>query len=81
MTGIEAVSNAVPIFRPEVKNAQWTLTIIVGTLALFLLLIGYLCPAYHIVAMDQGEPGYQTIISQLAAAITEKLGIRHVALW
>ena len=73
MTGVEAVSNAVPLFRkPSVKNAQWTLTIIVGTLALFLLLIGYLCPAYHIAAMDETMPGYQTILSQLVAAITGK---------
>ncbi|WP_425171014.1 APC family permease [Legionella sp.] len=73
MTGIEAVSNAVPLFRkPVVKNAQWTLTIIVGTLALFLLLIGYLCPVYHIAAMDEMEPGYQTILSQLIAATTGK---------
>ncbi len=73
MTGVEAVSNAVPLFRkPTVKNAQWTLTLIVGTLALFLILIGYLCPAYHIVAMDQNHPGYQTILSQLVEATTGK---------
>lgn len=42
MTGIEAVSNAVPLFRkPTVPNAQLTLTIIVA----FLLAIAYLCPA------------------------------------
>ncbi|CAM2788415.1 aminoacid/polyamine transporter [Legionella steigerwaltii] len=73
MTGVEAVSNAVPLFRkPTVRNAQWTLTIIVGTLALFLILIGYLCPAYHIIAMDQSRPGYQTILSQLVEAATGK---------
>nr|WP_242605276.1 APC family permease [Fluoribacter gormanii] len=73
MTGVEAVSNAVPLFRkPTVQNAQWTLTIIVGTLALFLILIGYLCPAYHIVAMNQNQPGYQTILSQLVEATAGK---------
>lgn len=73
MTGVEAVSNAVPLFRkPTVRNAQWTLTLIVGTLGLFLLIIGFLCPAYHIVAMDENRPGYQTILSQLVAAITGK---------
>lgn len=73
MTGVEAVSNAVPLFRkPRVKNAQLTLTIIVGVLGLFLLFIGYLCPAYHIIAMDESQPGYQTIYSQLVAAITGK---------
>lgn len=73
MTGVEAVSNAVPLFRkPSVKKAQLTLTIIVGTLALFLLLIGYLCPVYQIAAMDEMQPGYQTILSQLVAAVTGK---------
>ncbi|KTD06159.1 aminoacid/polyamine transporter [Legionella gratiana] len=73
MTGVEAVSNAVSLFRkPRVKNAQWTLTIIVGTLTLFLIFIGYLCPAYHILAMDQEQPGYQTILSQIVEATTGK---------
>ena len=54
MTGVEAVSNAIPLFRkPTVKNARWTLTVIVGILGLFLLALGYLCPAYHISAMEE----------------------------
>lgn len=70
MTGVEAVSNAVPLFRkPSVKNAQWTLTIIVGVLALFLVGLGYLCPRYHISAMNEIEPGYKTILSQLISAV------------
>src|SRR6184192_1152997 len=70
MTGVEAVSNAVPLFRkPAVPNAQWTLTIIVGILGAFLLAIAYLCPAYHIRAMDEQQPGYQTIFSQLVGAV------------
>lgn len=73
MTGVEAVSNAVPLFqKPTVRNAQWTLTIIVVTLAVFLIVIGYLCPAYHIVAMNQNQPGYQTILSQLVMVTTGK---------
>ncbi len=71
MTGVEAVSNAVPLFRkPVVKNAQWTLTIIVLILGLFLLGLAYLCPSYHIIAMDESKPGYQTIFSQLVEATT-----------
>ena len=70
MTGVEAVSNAVPLFKkPAVPNAQRTLTIIVGILGAFLLAIGYLCPAYHIRAMDEQQPGYQTIFSQLVGAV------------
>jgi amino acid transporter len=57
MTGVEAVSNAIPIFRaPKVKNARITLSIIVALLAIFLLFIAFLCPAYHIGAMDQQQP-------------------------
>jgi amino acid transporter len=70
MTGVEAVSNGVPLFKkPEVPRAQWTLTIIVAVLAAFLLAISYLAPAYKIHAMDEQKPGYQTIFSQLVAAV------------
>lgn len=81
MTGVEAVSNAVPLFRkPRVRNARWTLTIIVGVLGLFLVLLGYLCPAYHIVAMDENLPGYQTILSQLVAAVSGRGVFYYVSL-
>jgi hypothetical protein len=70
MTGVEAVSNGVPLFRePTVPNAQRVLTVIVALLALFLLGIGSLCPVYHIGAMDERQPGYQTILAQLVAAV------------
>lgn len=70
MTGVEAVSNGAPLFRkPKVPNAQWTLTAIVGILALFLLGLAYLCPVYHIGSMDQEQPGYQTMYSQLVSAV------------
>jgi len=71
MTGVEAVSNAVPLFKkPSVKNAQITLTLIIGILVLFLLALGYLCPSYHIIAMDESQIGYKTILSQLISSIT-----------
>jgi len=80
MTGVEAVSNAVPLFqKPAVKNAHRTLTIIVLTLGLFLLALGYLCPAYHIVAMDESKPGYQTVLSQLVAAVTGRGVFYYIA--
>ncbi|SPF38224.1 conserved membrane hypothetical protein [Syntrophobacter sp. SbD1] len=70
MTGVEAVSNGVPLFRePTVPNAQRTLTVIVAVLSLFLLGVAYLCFVYHIGAMDEQQPGYQTILSQLVAAV------------
>ncbi|MBC8064444.1 MAG: APC family permease, partial [Chlorobia bacterium] len=73
MTGVEAVSNGVQVFaEPTVKNAQRTLTAIVAILAVFLAGIGYLCNAYHIGAMDATGQGYQSVISQLTAAIVGK---------
>ncbi len=70
MTGVEAVSNGVQAFRePVVKNARATLTIIIGILTLLLAGIAYLCRAYRIAATPPGEPGYQSVLSQLTAAV------------
>lgn len=71
MTGVEAVSNAVPIFaEPKVNNARRTLTVICSLLGILLAGIGYLVHAYQIGALDQRAPGYQSVISQLVAAVT-----------
>jgi amino acid transporter len=81
LTGIEAVSNAVPLFRkPTVPNAQRTLTIIMLILGLFLLCISYLCPAYHIGAMDEAQPGYQTVLSQLVTAVAGRGMFYYISL-
>ena len=70
MTGVEAVSNGVKAFRePTVRNAQRTLTVIIGLLAVLLAGIAYLVRAYGIQATDPGLPGYQSVISLLVAAI------------
>ncbi|MBV8375701.1 MAG: APC family permease, partial [Verrucomicrobia bacterium] len=70
MTGVEAVSNGVPIFaEPAVKNARRTLTLIVMILGTLLAGIGFLANAYQVGAMDQRQPNYQSVISQLTAAI------------
>ncbi len=81
MTGVEAVSNGVPLFKkPEVPRAQWTLTIIVAVLAAFLLAISYLSPAYKIHAMNEEQPGYQTIYSQLVAAVAGRGVFYYIAI-
>jgi amino acid transporter len=70
MTGVEAVSNGVPIFRaPTVPSAQRTLTIIIGILVVLLGGIAALSRAYGIGATDPGQDGYQSIISMLTAAV------------
>lgn len=71
LTGVEAVSNAVPIFeKPTVVLAKRTLSIIMTLLALLLAGIAILAHAYGIGAMDQGQPGYQSVLSQMIGAVS-----------
>jgi len=73
LTGVEAVSNGVKAFRePTVKNAQRTLTVIIFLLAVLLAGISYLVKAYGIAATDPGQPGYQSVLSMLTAAVFGK---------
>jgi amino acid transporter len=71
MTGVEAVSNGVMAFRdPTDKYAKLTLTIIIAILMIMLIGIAYLVPIYGIAATDPGALGYQSVLSQLLAAVT-----------
>ncbi len=73
LTGVEAVSNGVKAFRePTVKNAQRTLTVIIFVLAVLLAGISYLVKVYGIAATDPGQPGYQSLLSMLIAAVFGK---------
>src|SRR5271170_5691976 len=73
LTGVEAVSNGVKAFKePTVKNAQRSLTAIIFLLAVMLAGISYLVKIYGIAATDPGQPGYQSILSMLTAAVFGK---------
>ncbi len=73
MTGVEAVSNGVKAFRePAVDNARKSLTAIIFLLAVLLAGISYLVEIYGISATDPGQPGYQSVLSILAAAVFGK---------
>jgi amino acid transporter len=81
MTGVEAVSNGVGAFRePVVPNAHRTLTIIVCVLALLLVGVAILAPMLGIGAMDERQPGYRSVMSQLAAAIVGQGPLYYVAM-
>jgi amino acid transporter len=70
MTGVEAVSNGVPLFRtPAALSAQRTLALIVALLVALLGGISYLSLAYSVTATPPGQHGYQSFLSQLTAAI------------
>jgi amino acid transporter len=70
MTGVEAVSNGVRAFRePMVDTSRRVLTIIIALLMVMLAGIAYLVRAYHIAATDPGQPGYQSVLSMIVAAV------------
>lgn len=68
LTGVEAISNAVPAFRPpEARNAAQTLLLLGGLLAFLFLGITFLANAYQVDprAIEQGR----TVPSQIAGAV------------
>jgi amino acid transporter len=70
MTGVEAVSNGVMAFRePTTKNARRSLTFIIALLVMLLAGIATLCRFYNVGATDPDGPGYQSVLSQLTAAV------------
>ena len=71
MTGVESVSNGVPLFRkPRVPLAQRTLGAIIAILVVFLVGIAFLSHTYGIGATPPGQAGYQSILSILVGAVT-----------
>lgn len=68
MTGIEAVSNGVPIFKePSAVGARRTLFLLAFLLGSLLLGIALLTRAYGITATQPATPGYESVLSQLAS--------------
>ncbi|HEX8616206.1 MAG TPA: APC family permease, partial [Thermoanaerobaculia bacterium] len=81
MTGVEAVSNGVPLFRdPAAKYANRTLTAICLILGVLLGGIAYLTHAYGIGAMKQEMAGYQSVLSSLIAAIVGRGFLYYVTI-
>ncbi len=81
MTGVEAVSNGVGAFKePVIAQAHRTLTIICLVLKLLLAGIAAVAHAYGLAAMDQTKPEYQSVLSQLTAAIAGRGVIYYVSM-
>jgi len=73
LTGVEAVSNGVQAFKePVVEAARATLTAIIAILIVLLGGIALLVRYYGIMATDPGQPGYQSVLSLLTAAVAGK---------
>ncbi|WP_028055759.1 APC family permease [Sphingobium bisphenolivorans] len=81
MTGVEAVSNGVDAFKePVLRQARATLTVICLSLGMLLAGVALLAQGYQIGAMDQTQPGYQSIMSQLVSAIAGRGPLYYVAM-
>ncbi|HZP26905.1 MAG TPA: APC family permease, partial [Dehalococcoidia bacterium] len=65
LTGVEAISNGVPAFKPpESQNARTTLTVMAALLAFLFLSITFLSSRYGLVPGEQ-----QTVVSQLGREV------------
>ena len=81
MTGVEAVSDGVNALKaPVVRQAHRTLTAICLTLGLLLTGVVAVASGYHLGAMDQTRPGYQSVLSQLAGAVVGHGVVYYVAM-
>jgi len=70
MTGVEAISDGVPAFKPpEWVNARTTLSWMVGILAATFAGITFLAHQYGAVPLPQADAGYETVISQIARGV------------
>jgi len=71
MTGVEAVSNGVPAFKtPESDNARKTLMAMALILGSTFLGISFLAQTIGIVPIPDTSPNYETVVSQIARAVT-----------
>ena len=65
LTGIEAISNGVPAFKPpEARNAVITLLVMIAAAVTCFMGVTLLAPAYHVIPATE-----ETVISQLNRAI------------
>jgi amino acid transporter len=81
MTGVEAVSNGIQAFaQPRVQRAQQTLVAIVVILAIMLLGIAVLCNVYGVGATDPDSSAYQSVLSQLVAAIAGRGVVYYITI-
>jgi amino acid transporter len=73
MTGVEAVSNGVPAFRPpEAKNAAATMVVMAILSITMFIGITLLAHAYHVVPSE-----HETVISQLARGVFNGRGVLY----
>ncbi len=76
VTGVEAISNGVPAFRPpEWKNARSTLVVMGSMLGVMFLGLSVMAAKIHVVPFQSGTP---TVISQVGSAVFAKSAVGRV---
>jgi amino acid transporter len=79
MTGMEAISNAVTVFKePQVKNARATLVLMASILGVMFLAVSIFAALTHSVPFVSGTP---TVLSQVGRAIFGTSGIGQVGFY
>jgi amino acid transporter len=80
-TGVEAVSNAVPLFRkPALVRARRTLTTIVAILLALVLGEAWLARIFDVSATPPGRTGYESVLSQLVGAVAGRGSFYYVTI-
>lgn len=68
LTGTEAIADGVAAFKePSAKNAGRTLWLMVSLLMLMFLGLSWSAQHYGVRVMEPSEPGFRTVVAQLAA--------------
>src|ERR1700728_315710 len=76
MTGMEAISNAVTVFKePQVKNARGTLVLMASILGVMFLAVSIFAALTHAVPFVSGTP---TVLSQVGRALFGTSGLGQV---
>jgi hypothetical protein len=79
MTGMEAISNAVTVFRePQVRNARTTLVLMASILGAMFLAVSILAALTHAVPFASGTP---TVLSQMGRAVFGQGDVADVAFY
>lgn len=70
LTGVEAISDGVPAFKPpEWRNARTTLTAMIVILAITFSGITFLAHQFGAYPMEAHESGYETVVSQISKSV------------
>ncbi|MCW5940484.1 MAG: APC family permease [Fimbriimonadaceae bacterium] len=70
LTGIEAISNGTTAFKePVARNASTVLIVLAVLLSIIFCGISILAERFHVIPMEVSEPGFKTVVAQIATAV------------